>query len=204
MSTTDPQPFLSRKDFAALKGWSKSYVTKLGQQRRLVLSDDGKLVDVAATNELLAQANDPGKAHVVQRHAAARVDRDVGQHTRPDAPADEPPGGGRSIGAADGADPGYWENKTRREAALATMAEVELMARLDKLVDRAAVESSVEALHRMLRDSLMGLPTRLAPEFAAMTDAFAIEQKFRDAVRRLLDDLSKMSAQDLKGSGSRH
>ena len=190
--TESDAQFLTRSDFARLKGWNRSYISKLGDQGRLVLSPDGKLVNVHATLALLDKSADPGKTHVAQRHAADRVDRDVGQYVRPDAPGDAEPSGAGS------GDPGYWESKARRESALADMAELELQARLKKLVDRALVESTVEALHRTLRDALMGLPTRLAPEFSSMTDAFEIEVKLRDALRALLTDLSKKTAQDLR------
>jgi hypothetical protein len=186
---------LTRSDFARLKGWSKSYVTKLGEQGRLVLSPDGKKVDVSATLALLAKSGDPGKVHVAQRHAADRIERDVGQHVRHDAPAcDEPPAGGASAASADAS---YWKTKSRRESALAEMAELELHERLGKLVDRERVEATVDALYRTLRDALLGLPTRLAPEISAMTDAFEIEVKMRDAIRSLLTDLSNKTAQDL-------
>lgn len=198
MSNTTAERYLSKTQFADLKGWHRSYVTKLGTQGRLVLSPDGKKVDVPATIARLEGSSDPGKEHVTQRHAEQRVERHVGQFTKPDAPSDDVPTGGNS-------DPKFWASKGRRESALADMAELELQVKLGKLVDRAAIESAIESLHRMLRDSLMGLPTRLAPEFSAMTDAFAIEQKFRDAMRKLLDDLSKLTAQELQGSdGSTH
>lgn len=192
--TSDAQ-FLTRSDFARLKSWSKSYVTKLGEQGRLVLSPDGKKVDVTATLELLAKSSDPGKAHVAQRHAADRVERDVGQHVRPDAPAGESTPAGKGSGGS--SDESYWKSKARRENSLAEMAELELQKQLGTLVSRAMVETTVEALYRTLRDALMGLPTRMAPEFASMTDAFEIEVKWREATRALLTDLSNKTAQDL-------
>ncbi len=39
---------MSKSEFAAYKGWSKPYVSKLAKQGRLVLTADGK-VDVVAT-----------------------------------------------------------------------------------------------------------------------------------------------------------
>ena len=179
-----------------MKGWSKSYVTKLGEQGRLVFSPDGKRVDVTATLALLAKSSDPGKAHVAQRHAADRLDRDVGQHVRPDAPAgEETPAGGGQAGAGDDS---YWKNKSRRESALAEMAELELAERLGNVIDRERVETTVESIYRTLRDALLGLPTRLAPEIAAMTDAFEIEVKMREAIRSLLTDLANRTAQDFE------
>lgn len=197
--------WVSRARYADMRGWNRSYVTKLGQQNRLVLSEDGRHVNVEATDRLLTQSADPGKAHVAQRHQIGRVDRAVGQHIRPDAPifGDPPP-------AARAADPdgdGYWSAKGRREKSLAQMAELELQERMKALVRRDQVVTATQAVHRMLRDSLLGMPTRLAPELAAMTDAFEVERLMREAISGILSDLSKMTAQDLQaleGNRSSH
>lgn len=189
--------FLTRSDFARLKGWSKGYVSKLGSQGRLLLSPDGTLVDVTATLALLTRSSDPSKAYVAQRNAAGRVERDVGRHVRHDAPAaDDAAAGGASPGGS--SDDSYARNKARREGSLAEMAELELQERLGKVIDRERVEATVESLYRTLRDALLGLPTRLAPEIAAMTDSFEIEVKMRDAIRSLLTDLANKSAQDFQ------
>jgi hypothetical protein len=43
----EPPTELSKSEFAALNGWAKSYVSKLGNDGRLVLTADGKRVLVA-------------------------------------------------------------------------------------------------------------------------------------------------------------
>lgn len=50
---SEPQ-FLNRSRFAEHIGVAKSYITKLGQQGRLVVNAEG-LIDVAATKRLLAE-----------------------------------------------------------------------------------------------------------------------------------------------------
>ncbi len=182
--------YLTKSEFATKQGWSPSYVTKLGKQGRLAFAPDGKRIDVAATIRMLSRTTDPAKEGVRQHHAAGRVDKNVTAHTRHDAPADDVP-------APTAADPQYWNNKARREGALAEMAELELAKKRGDLVDRQRVEDAAFAIGRMLRDSVLGLPTQLAPEFAAMTDAFEIENKMRAALRRVLEDTSRLSADDL-------
>ena len=181
-------PYLTRSQFAERQGWSPSYVTKLGKQDRLVLSPDGKRVDVPATLARLARTTDPGKEGVRQHHAAARSERDTGKHVRPDAP-DETPGGFD-------ADPKYWTNKARREGALAELAELDLAKKRGELVERSRVEAAANSAGRMLRDAMLGLPTQLAPELASLTDAFQVEIRMRDAIRQIFSDLAKMSADD--------
>lgn len=83
--------YLTKSEFAARRGWSKSYVSKLASQDRLVLTDDGK-VDVEATEALLVESADPSKAAVTARHEENRVERDVRSHLQPagDTPAVQP------------------------------------------------------------------------------------------------------------------
>lgn len=177
---------LSRSEFASAQGWSPSYVTKLGKQGRLVLDESGKLVDVAATLARLKRTEDPGKAGVKQHHAASRSEK----HVRHDAPADD-------VSPVAAADPRYWDNKARREGALAELAELELAKRRGELVDRARVESAAFAIGRMLRDAVLGLPTQLAPALASVTDSFEVEAQLRTALRRVFEDTARLTADDL-------
>lgn len=66
---------VSKKDFAAIYGCSKAYISQLIAARRLVLSDDGKRVDVDRSLELLGATSDPSKAGVRERWAAYRADQ---------------------------------------------------------------------------------------------------------------------------------
>jgi hypothetical protein len=183
--------YLSKSQFAAQQGWSASYVTKLKDQQRLVLSEDGKLVDVAATLAILNRTRDPGKESVREHHAAGRTEKNVSALTRPDAPTDDDPETRSS------ANPRYWDAKTSRESTLDQLAKLELSKKKGDLVERERVEAMAFASGRMLRDSVLGLPTQLAPELAAMTDPFQIEIRLRDALRQVFADTAKMTVDDL-------
>ena len=185
--------FLSKSQFAALQGWSPSYVTKLGQQDRLVFDETKKLIDVSKTLAGLQRTSDPAKAGVRDHHQANRVERDVGIYVKPTAPAATDPA---IESTAPSTDPKYWDKKTRREGALAELAELELSKKRGELVDRARVEQMSFAVGRTLRDAVLGLPTRLAPVFATMTDSFEIEVKLREALRQAFEDAAKMTAED--------
>ena len=67
---------ISKTEFAARRGWAKSYVSKLANQDRLVLTDDGK-VELEATEALLAESADPSKAAVADRHNRLRLEREA-------------------------------------------------------------------------------------------------------------------------------
>ena len=72
--------FLSKSAFAARIGRSPSYITWLKDNGRLVLSPDGKLVDVLATEAKIQETADPAKAAVAARHEENRIERDVRPH----------------------------------------------------------------------------------------------------------------------------
>ena len=63
---------VAKKDFAAIYGCSKAYVSQLIAAGRLVLSEDGRQVDVERSLELLGATADPSKAGVRERWAAYR------------------------------------------------------------------------------------------------------------------------------------
>lgn len=65
--------YVTRSQFAVIYGCSKPYVTKLVADRRVVLSADGKLVNVDASMKLLEVTSDPSKAGVRDRWAAYRA-----------------------------------------------------------------------------------------------------------------------------------
>lgn len=160
--------YLSKSDFAKQQGWSRSYISKIGRQGKLIKAPgSAKLIDVAATLQLLgltgAAPHEPGRA----------------------------PSG-------DAAAPEYWASKSRHEAALAKISEMQLAKQAGGLVDRKRVEMAAFTTARMTRDAILGVPTRLAPELAAMTDAHAIENKMLAALREVLAGMAKISASDLE------
>lgn len=55
----DFKPYMSRSEFAAHVGVSKSYVTKLGNLGKLVFgqNENEKLIDVSATKELMSETS---------------------------------------------------------------------------------------------------------------------------------------------------
>lgn len=184
--------YLTKSEFAARHGWSKSYVSKLAKQERLVLTDDGK-VDVEATELLLAESADPSKAAVAARHEENRVERDVRSQLQPGLgplavlQPDPSPGGAHNFQKA----------KAHREYYLAQLAEAEFNKVQGNLVERKAVEDAAYTAGRMLRDQLFGLAPQLAAELVGMNDPWEIEKHLSSAFRRVLTEVSKMNNADL-------
>ncbi|WP_258911787.1 terminase small subunit [Pseudomonas putida] len=184
--------YLTKSEFAARHGWSKSYVSKLAKQDRLVLTADGK-VDVEATELLLAESADPSKAAVAARHEEHRVERDVRSQLQPG------PGPDATL-QSDSASVGvhnFQKAKAHREYYLAQLAEAEFNKVQGNLVERQAVEDAAYSAGRMLRDQFLGLAPQLAAELVAMSDPWDIEKHLVDAFRRVFTEVGKMNSADL-------
>lgn len=183
---------LTKSEFAARHGWSKSYVSKLAKQDRLVLTADGK-VDVEATELLLAESADPSKAAVAARHEEHRVERDVRSQLQPGpGPAATLLPDPASAGAHN-----FQKAKAHREYYLAQLAEAEFNKVQGNLVERQAVEDAAYSAGRMLRDQFLGLAPQLAAELVAMSDPWDIEKHLVDAFRRVFTEVGKMNSADL-------
>lgn len=187
---------VSKSEFAARRGWSKSYVTKLAGQDRLVLTADGK-VDLEATEALLDQTADPSKAAVAARHEDGRIERGVHAHI---LPAAEASGALPTLQVKGGQGADFQRARAHREYYLAQLAETEFLKVQGTLVDIEAVRLSAYNNGRILRDALLGLPPQIAGELSGMSDPWKIEQYLAQALRRALDDADKLSTADLDHS----
>ena len=105
---------------------------------------------------------------------------------------EEPSGGGDQAGSD------YWESKTRREKAEATMAELRAAELAGKLVSVERVRAASMRMSRMLRDSLLAIPPKIAPTLATESDSHAIEQVLAETLRRALNDIANMTTNDLE------
>lgn len=195
---TEPT-YLSKSAFAARIGRSPSYITWLKDNNRLVLSADGKQVDVLATEALIAETADPSKAAVAARHHQDRLQRDVYSQI---TPASEPTSMAAPLHAKTpaGQQPDFQKARALREHNLAQLAEIELHKAKGELVERKAVNLAAYNGGRLLRDQLLGLPPQLAAELAAMTDPWDIEKHLQKVLRETLENAERMSAADLERS----
>jgi len=88
--------------------------------------------------------------------------------------------------AASGAGAEYWNAKTRRETAEASIAELKEAELRGDLVRRAVVEREFAARLVALRESLEVLADRLSAQVAAEPDALRCRQLLRDEHRLAL------------------
>ncbi|MDN6872935.1 terminase small subunit [Pseudomonas citronellolis] len=179
---------MTKAEYAASRGWSRPYVSKLGRQGRLVMAADGKSVDAEATDQLLAASADPSKAGVAERHHQERVEKGVYAHITAEAP---PSPATAAPPAGPGTTPDYQKARARREYALALLAEDEHRKSRGELVERALVDSAAFTAARALRDLLMGIPPKLAGELVTLTDVWEIERRLTQALRQALEDADR-------------
>lgn len=180
--------FVKKADYARMHGWHRSYVSKLQREGRVVLSDDGKLVDWAETDALIGETSDPTKIGVAERWSEHRQDRDVRVELHPrtasmGAPLDEP--NRSSSGNTRGFH--YWREQREMELALAAKRERQKIE--GELVDARGVRLANEQVARRVRDHLLALPARLHLQVAAENDPLKVMHMLDSEVRDCLQQL---------------
>lgn len=193
---TEPT-YLSKSAFAARIGRAPSYITWLKNNNRLVLSPDGKLVDVQASEALIRDTADPSKTAVADRHQQDRIQRDVysqlSTSVEPTSTAAPP-----QVLTSDGKQPDFQKARALREHNMAKLAEIELGKAQGSLVSKEAVETGAYNAGRLLRDQLFGPLPQLSHDLAAMTDPWLIEKHLTATFRRTLEEAERLSSADLE------
>lgn len=83
----------------------------------------------------------------------------------------------------------YAEARAQHERFKARLAQLELEEREGKLVQVDDVKRESFRVARMVRDSLLNLPDRVAGELAAETNQFKVHQRLVLELRRALEEL---------------
>lgn len=198
-------PVASFAEFAALRGWRRSYVTALRKADRLVLTDDGKAVRVAESLARIKATEDPAKAAVAARHAAKRA---KGQGPAPSSSIEKPKPAvatandgavepeaddeaAREAAAALGVDDGFQYWRRRSEKARALAAERDNAVAEGKLLDAVQVTAAVAGGVTALRARLETLPDTLGPQLAAIDDEASTRSLLAEAIEHALEELSR-------------
>ena len=157
----------TQAEFARLLGVAKSYVTKLKEHGRLVMTEDGKRVDVEASKARIAATADPGKDDVSAKW-----------QNKPQPRQEDDEEG----------TPSYQDARAEKERYSAKMAKLEYEKAIGKLVDKADVQAVVEDVITQFRQGLENLPYRLASELVGL-DLDGIRAALKQEV---FDSLAKM------------
>lgn len=180
---------VTQAEFARLQGWQRSYVSQLKREGRLVMTDDGKLVDVAASLTRIGQTRSQDKAGVARRHAEARANG-----------AQDPSYAGACGDGEDGNDdeagddvitrPDFQAARARREQARAQREEIELARVVDTLLVAEEVEAVLADAVTNFRAACEGIGALVAAEVAAESDPVECRRIIDEHVRAALSGLA--------------
>lgn len=191
----------SFSEFAVLAGCRKSYVTALRHDGRLVLTEDGKRVRVAESFARIQETEDPAKDGVRARHAAARGGAAMTPPAAPPAPAE---GEDDDLEA-----PAQGSHASRRAKALAdkaetdaAMSDLELRERIGKLFPADDVEHAIRSYVTTFRSALEVLPSKLAPELAAIADEGRLRVVLSEAIEHELEELARRFGSIARAGGA--
>lgn len=151
-------------EFARAQGWRRSYVTKLKNEGRLVLTDDG-LVEVEASLARIEETGG-GREDVAERWGDHRA------------------GKGASAGST------YQQARTTREQYLALQARAEYERTMGQLCERAEVEAAATEAGATLRHLLERLPDQLTPLLFQITDEEKTRAILIDAIETVLGEVA--------------
>jgi hypothetical protein len=186
-------------EFARLKGLTRQSVLEAMRVRiaAAIVERDGKrLLNRDLALDLWDRNTQRNNNAVVG--TAVPVERSAPATPRPAAPPASPPSGAvtdeqlRAFiqGLPEDAIPDLNESRARREHYSAEKARLEALQGRGELIPAADVKKEAFALARAIRDALMTIPDRLAPELAACTDARQVHQLLSDEIRVALRGLS--------------
>lgn len=178
----------SKAAFARRKGWNRSTATRYAAAGKLVVTEAG-LVDVEASEQLLAVAADPNKEGVRQRHERGRRDRGQASTTRAD-PNDS-----------------VYQLLTKHRAAAeehrAELLRLELEEKEGRLADTDAMRRRAFQVARAGRDAIMNLRYRIDSLLAGETDQGKRAEIWDRETRAVCEELARGIAAPLElASGS--
>ncbi len=183
---------ISIRAYARHRGVSHTAVRKALASGRIALGAHGK-IDAALADKQWAAATDLSKPRNSvngvprKRRAIDAVSDPIGS-TGWDSAA-----GSASEAATPRLVSSYAASRAAREAYLARLAKLEFEQKSAKLVDADEVRAQIFALGRRIRDTLLGIPDRLAPVLAGQADPAEIHRTLSAELVASLAELSVAS-----------
>jgi hypothetical protein len=185
---------VTRSEFAALKGWAPSYVTKLIAQQRVVLTPDGKKLDVEASNRRLEETTRLDRQGVREHHARKRGATGSSLPVAPTpSPAPDSASGEGPVGASAVPPPvkstadfdEYNRARAQKEAAQAAMADLELKRRTGELVEIGQVKDMAARIAGIIARGFERISPRIGPVWSTEQEPVKREQLLEDELRKI-------------------
>jgi hypothetical protein len=173
---------ISYSAYARHRGCAKSAVSKAVSEGRISTIDgkiDAKVADMQWSLNTRARADSKQADEPLDLAGVSQREGEGVQPSAPDERDDAPAGkGGR-----------YMDSRAHREEFAAKNQELEYQIKAGKYVDAAELEAEIFKRERMVRDAMLGMCSKAAPELATISDAFELELRLTDFVRTALKDL---------------
>jgi hypothetical protein len=168
---------LTQAEYAAARGKSPAYISKLKRQGRLVFTRAG-MVNVEASDRLIENTRDPARGGD-RRPAAERGDA---------ASAATP---ATSSARGEDGDSAYREAARRERIAKARLAELELAETAGQLVRTEQVERVLFGMARQTMEALLALPDRLCDALAVEADPFRCKTLLDAELRAIVKQMQE-------------
>jgi hypothetical protein len=125
------------------------------------------------------------KITMQNRDLIQRMSKEIGQELKNDPPEEEKPLPDVHPGIPD-----YVDSKRKTEYFVAKTKELEFKKRSGELVSKKEIEKSYFEFSRKMRDDILSLPMRLAPELAVENDPQKVELYLKNELTKLLEGLA--------------
>ena len=196
---------MSKSAFARRIGHSPSYVTKLKDEGRLVLTSDGR-VDAEASEKFIEQTGG-GRPDVAQRHASAKTAKKATEAKKTNGIGGEQKTAHAPTAQAGAADHERIGNSLQASRAVkekysALKAKAEYETMIGNLVPREDVDAAMRFIGTAVRAVLDVFPDQTSPLVAPVTDLAEIHETLAQACRDALHsigDAIKRQQDELKG-----
>ena len=171
---------VSQAAFARLMGVDRSHITRLKQDGRLILSDDG-LVDVEASRKRILETAG-GRDDVALRWARARGAEP------PQGPPEQPPAPPAWQEDPDAAQTTRADAIARKEHYLALQAKLDYEKAVRAVIPRADVESALDDLVAAVRAGVENLPHRVAAQLVGK-DLDTVRALLKQEIGQIMDEM---------------
>ena len=203
--------WMSQSAFARRIGHSPSYVTKLKDEGRLVMTASGK-VDAEASEKLIAQTGG-SRPDVAQRHAAAKTatkateakkTQNAGQGILGEEKNAHAPTAQASAADHERIGNSLQASRAVKEKYSALKAKAEYETMIGNLVPREDVDAAMRFIGGAVRAAFDVFPDQTAPLVAPVTDLAEIHETLtqvcRDALHSIGDAIKRQQEELNKGN----
>lgn len=171
---------LSLRAYAKHRGVSLAAVQKAIKAKRVTTEPDGK-IDPDKADKQWNSRTDPAKQQQQRKRKTPTppaVEEEQGQESdsgdEPQPEVDD-----------------YWKSKAAREYWESELSRLKAGREKGNLIDREAAEKAWSGMVVATRTKALYLPAQLANKLAAESDPIEVEQVLKDAIYRLLSELSE-------------